>query len=81
MRNLIYEDKPRYDLWLKLILGGVLLLTLVLGVVLLSQDREAALVMFGVTLFDALLFNIRELDGPELSQVRRDLLRSPFSLS
>jgi len=56
MKNPIYEDKPRYDFWLKLLLGGVLVLTLVLGVVLLSQNMKAALIMFGVTLFDALLF-------------------------
>ena len=53
---LMFEDTPKYDLWLKLILGGVLALTLILGMILIFQDREAALVMFGVTLFDALLF-------------------------
>lgn len=82
MRNLIYEDKPRYDLWLKLILGGVLLLTLVLGVVLLSQDREAALVMFGVTLFDALLFKAIL---PQRFQIFENTLRivlgGPFAIN
>jgi len=53
---LIYEDTPKYDLWLKLILGGVLALTLILGTIFIHQDSEIALVMFGVTLFDALLF-------------------------
>ena len=72
MRNLIYEDNPRYDLWLKLILGGVLLLTLVLGFVLLPQDIEAALVMFGVTLFDALLFKAVL---PQRLQIFEDTLR------
>ena len=56
MENLIYEDTPKYDLWLKLVLGGVLALTLFLGVVLLFEDLVAAWIMFGVTLFDALLF-------------------------
>jgi len=56
MKNLVYEDTPRYDFWLKSILGGVLALTLILGVILLSEDIGAALAMFGVTLFDALLF-------------------------
>ena len=56
MKNLVYEDTPRYDFWLKILLGGILGLTLVLGIVLLWQSVEAALVMFGVTLFDALLF-------------------------
>jgi len=52
----IYEDTSRYDSWLKVILGGILALTFVLGVVLLFEDIIAASVMFGVTLFDALLF-------------------------
>ena len=54
--SLLYEDMPKYDLWLKLILGGVLALTLVLGAIFISGDIGAALLMFGVTLFDALLF-------------------------
>ena len=53
---LIYEDTPQYDLWLKLILGGVLALTFILGVIFVYQDTEAAIVMFGITVFDALLF-------------------------
>ena len=53
---LIYEDTPKYDLWLKLILGGVLALTFILGVIFICQDTEAAITMFGITLFDALLF-------------------------
>ena len=53
---LIYEDTPKYDLWLKLILGGVLALTFILGVIFIYQDTEAAMVMFGITLFDAILF-------------------------
>ena len=59
MKNLIYEDTARYDFWLKILLGGILRLTLVLGIAsLLWQDVEAASVMFGVTLFDALLFKV-----------------------
>ena len=53
---LLYEDTPKYDFWLKFILGGFLALTFVLGVVFLYQDTEAAIAMFGITLFDALLF-------------------------
>ena len=56
MKELIYEDTSRYDSWLKVILGGILALTFVLGVVLLFEDILAASVMFGVTLFDAFLF-------------------------
>ena len=56
MNSPLYEDIPKYDFWLKLILGGVLALTFVLGVILIFDDTGAALAMFGVTLFDALLF-------------------------
>jgi len=54
--SIIFEDTPRYDLWLKLILGGVLALTLVLGILFMYRDTEAAIVLLGITLFDALLF-------------------------
>jgi len=54
--TLLYEDVPEYDFWLKLILGGVLAITFVLGIVLISQEIEAAIAMFAVTLFDAILF-------------------------
>ena len=57
MHTLVYEDRPIYDIWLKLILGCVLALTFILGVILISENIGAALAMFGVTLFDALLFN------------------------
>jgi len=62
MRNgvngLIHEDIPRYDPWIKMVLGGVLALTFILGIVFLFRDLEAALAMFGITLFDALLFKV-----------------------
>ena len=54
--TLLYEDTPHYDFWLKLILGGILALTFILGIIFISKDTEAAVVMFGITLFDALLF-------------------------
>ena len=47
---------PEYSFWLKLILGSVLALTFILGLVFLSIDTKAALVMFGITNFGALLF-------------------------
>jgi hypothetical protein len=55
--SLIHEDRPQQDVWLRLILFGVLGLTLVLGIVFLEIDRAGAKAMFGVTAFDALLFN------------------------
>ena len=53
---LVYEDVPLYDLWLKLILGGVLALTLIPGIALLSVDITGTWVMLGATAFDVLLF-------------------------
>ena len=79
---LIYEDTPKYDLWLKLILGGVLALTFILGVVFIYQDTEAAVVMFGITVFDALLFRAIL---PRRYQIFEDKLRivmgGPFSIN
>ena len=51
-----YEDTAEYDPWLKLTLGSTLSFTLLLGVYLLYVDRTGALICFGVTVFDALLF-------------------------
>ncbi len=79
---LIYEDTPKYDLWLKLILGGVLALTFILGIVFIYQDTEAAIAMFGITLFDALLFM---LILPRRYQIFEDrlkiLLGGPFTIN
>ena len=69
---LIYEDNAQYDLWLKLILGGSLAVTLILGFVLLSTDLVAAWICFGVTVFDALLFNAVL---PKRYQIFQDKLR------
>jgi len=79
---LIYEDTPKYDLWLKLILGGVLALTLILGVIFIYRDTEAAITMFGITVFDALLFKAIL---PRRFQIFEDrlkiLLGGPFSIN
>jgi hypothetical protein len=79
---LIYEDTPKYDLWLKLILGGVLALTFILGVIFIYQDVEAAVAMFGITLFDALLFKAIL---PRRYQIFEDRLRilmgGPFTIN
>ena len=69
---LVYEDTAQYDLWLKLIVGSVLALTLVLGIVLLSIDFIGAWVSFGVTAFDAVLFYAIL---PRRYQILRDRVR------
>ena len=56
MSTLLYQDKPKYDLWIKVILGSIPAGTFILGIIYISQDTEVAIVMFGITIFDALLF-------------------------
>ncbi len=79
---LIYEDTPKYDIWVKLILGGVLALTFILGVIFIYQDTEAAVAMFGITLFDVLLFKAIL---PRRYQIFEDRLRilmgGPFAIN
>jgi len=69
---LLHEDTPKYDLWLKLILSGVIALPFILGIIFIYRDAEAAIVMFGVTLFDALLFKTIL---PQRFQIFEDRLR------
>jgi len=56
MSALVYEDTPIYDRSLKIILAGILAATFVIGIILIREELEAALIMFGLTVFDALLF-------------------------
>ena len=79
---MIYEDIPKYDLWLKLLLISILALTFILGIIFIYQDTEAAIVMFGITLFDALLFKAIL---PRRFQIFEDrliiLLGGPFTIN
>lgn len=52
----LYEDTAKYDLWLKLLLGGILAFTLVMGLYLLTVDRTGAYIFLAITAFDGLLF-------------------------
>ena len=52
----IFEDKPIYDKLNKYLIGGILAVPLVVTIVLLTQDILGAAIMFGVTVFDVLLF-------------------------
>lgn len=52
---LVYEDLPRYEPWTKLVVGGIIAVTLVPGVILLFIDTVGAYVMLGATVFDGLL--------------------------
>ena len=69
---LLYEDEPRIDIWLKVIMIGIPAMFLVLGLVLLFQDTASAFGMFGVTIFYAVLFR---LIMPQKYQVYSDKVR------
>ena len=69
---LFYEDTARVDMLLKLMLTGIQAMFLVLGLVLLFWDTEVAFIMFGVTIFDAVLFR---LVMPRKYQVYSDKVR------
>lgn len=79
---LLYEDSPRTDIWLKLMLTGIQEIFLVMGIVLLFQDMEGAFTMFGVTIFYAVLFRMVM---PQKYQVYSDKVRvvlgGPFAWS
>ena len=80
--ELVYEDAPQYDPWLKLILAAVLAFTLILGIFLLSSDMLGAWICFGVTVFDAILFHAVL---PRRFQIFQDRLRivlgRPFAVN
>ena len=82
MSTLLYQDKPKYDLWLKYLLGSIVACTLILGITYISQDTEAAIAMFSITIFDGLLFKAIL---PRKFQIFDDKLRivlgGPFSVS
>ncbi len=52
----VYQEAAAYDIWLKLLLGGIIAVLAVAALVLVFQDPWSALIMLGVTVFDALLF-------------------------
>jgi len=72
---LLYEDTPKMDTWLKLILGIFPVLFLVMGSILLFQDQEDAFVMFGTAVFYPLLFKIIM---PQRYQIYNDKIRIVF---
>lgn len=69
---LLYEDTPKVDVWFKLLIGGLVVLFVVMGIVLLFEGLEDALVMFGMAIFYALLF---KLIMPQRFQIYSDRVR------
>src|SRR4030042_1121411 len=52
----VFEDKPVYDKLNKYLIGGIIAIPLIVAIVLLTQDILGAAIMFGITVFDAMLF-------------------------
>ncbi|MBN2077241.1 MAG: PH domain-containing protein [Dehalococcoidales bacterium] len=55
-QQVVFEDKPVYDKLNKYLIGGILAVPLIVAIVLLTQDILGATIMFGITVFDAILF-------------------------
>lgn len=82
MEYLVFEDKPKYDLVLKLIVGGVLALTFVLGIILIFADMTGAIAIFLITLFDAVLFWVIVPRNYRILQDRiKIVLGGPFAMN
>ncbi|MFC1947155.1 PH domain-containing protein [Chloroflexota bacterium] len=54
-RVVVFEDGPVYDKLNKYLIGSILAVPLIVAIVLLTQDILGAAIMFGVTIFDAVL--------------------------
>ena len=51
MKIPLYEDRARYDYWLRLILFGIPIVLLTRGIILIREDPEGAITMFSGSLF------------------------------
>lgn len=54
-RTVLFEDKPVYDKPNKYLIVGIVAIPLIIAIVVLPQDILGAAIMFGVTVFDAIL--------------------------
>jgi hypothetical protein len=79
---LIYEDRPRYDRWFKLLIASIILITLVPAIALYPFEPEGTWVLLASTVFDSLLFHAVT---PRRFQVYNDRLRivlgRPFAVN
>ena len=79
---LLYQDRPKYDYWLKLVIAGTLAITLIPGIVFIYLSTELAWTMLALTVFDGLLFHAIL---PRHFQLFEDRLRielgKPFALN
>jgi len=72
MNYLLYEDKPKYDIWLIILLGGIIALIIILGYLEIANNNGQALGVFGAALFVIILFR---LILPRRFQIHSDKLR------
>ncbi|MFC2014015.1 hypothetical protein ACFLU8_03960 [Chloroflexota bacterium] len=72
MKPLLYEDRARYDCWLRLILFGIPIILLIVGIILIPEDREGVIAVFSGSLFVIFLFY---LVLPKKHQVFEDKLK------
>jgi hypothetical protein len=56
MKELLYEDRPRYGLLLKIVVWGILAVMLVMAITMFDSSREEAFVSIGTAVFILLIF-------------------------
>jgi hypothetical protein len=79
---LLYQDRPKYDFWLKLVVAGTLVITLIPSVAFIYLSAELAWTLLGLTLFDGLLFYAIIPRRFQLYEDRfRVVLGAPFALN
>ena len=72
MKLPLYEDRARYDYWLRLILFGIPLILLTIGIILMPEDQEGAIAMFSGSLF---ILSVFYLVLPKKYQIFDDKLK------
>jgi hypothetical protein len=56
MKLPLYEDRARYDYWLRLILFGIPVILLMIGIILIPEDKEGAIAIISGSLLIMFLF-------------------------
>ena len=58
MNNILYEDKAKYDTWLIILLGGIIVLVVIIGFIEWANGTGQAPGLFGAALFIIVLFRL-----------------------
>jgi hypothetical protein len=56
MATLLYQDKPRYGLWFKILIWGILAVILMMAITTFDSSREDAFILIGTVVFIILVF-------------------------